>query len=127
MGINFKNSDASWAYSGFNRFRERLADEVGIDLRKMKGFQPLELNDEQGLEWDKKAIDWNTVKNPLKPFLNHSDCDGQISAKKCGTIAEIINNIVSKWDKDDYDTRQANELVKTMRNCFKNNKPLIFI
>ena len=28
MGIDFSHGDASWSYSGFNRFRKRLAQEI---------------------------------------------------------------------------------------------------
>lgn len=30
MGIDFSHCDAHWAYSGFHRFRTRLATQVGL-------------------------------------------------------------------------------------------------
>ena len=38
MGIDFHPGSASWSYSGFNRFRERLAEKIDIDLSTMEGF-----------------------------------------------------------------------------------------
>lgn len=133
MGIDFtwkgreqKEKTASWAYSGFNRFRERLAEAVGIKLREMQGFTPHNLKDQEREEWDRNSTKWDSVKHPLKIFLNHSDCDGQLSALRCAKMAPEIEKIIKTWDVHDYDRTMGEVLAKNMRRCAKLGVPLIF-
>lgn len=129
MGLNFKNSKAQWSYSGFNRFREKVARGIGIDLRNMIGFAPFNLSGKELDIWEAQAGSWKDIKSPLKYFLNHSDCEGQISAKRCGLIYPILNKIVLSLEdsiENEHDKSSGKELVKTMKDCAKNNKPLIF-
>lgn len=72
MGLDFRTAEipydedlppeqrAHWSYSGFHRFRQRLAAEIGIELEEMQGFGG-------DKEWDEKQ--------PLTPLLTHSDCE----------------------------------------------------
>lgn len=122
MGINFKEygghySNAQWSYSGFGNFRRKVALEFGIDLFLMEGFCGNRLM---------TPISWNTVKHPIKYFLNHSDSDGSISAKRCEVLYPIIKDVISKWDKNTHDYISGRDLIKTMKICAKNNKRLIF-
>lgn len=116
MGIDFtwKNIEledtAHWSYGGFNRFREKVAAEMMIDLRSMKGF---------GGEKEWKEAD-------LTPFLSHSDCDGELSPEDCEKTASALEKILSSWE-DDYDKREGMTLVKNMKECAKNNVPLEFV
>lgn len=112
MGLNFRNSNAQWSYGGFNRFRERLAAEIGINLREMEGFV------DGGLSWKK-------IKDPIAPFLNHSDCDGDLSPEQCATVAPRLRELVDGWD-DDHDKRNALELAKDMKIHAAASKPLVF-
>ncbi len=117
MGLDFtfntcKMETAHWSYSGFMHFRERLAFEIGITLNDFQGFGGFNK--------------WKDIKSPLKYFLNHSDCDGQLSAKRCEKLANIIEDIISKWPNDDYDKETAQILIGNMRACFNDNVPLIF-
>lgn len=106
----------SWAYSGFMRFRQRVAMTIGIDLRNMWGFQPtvLEIAEkrrgskvmagqipnwesferEQIAWWEAQAGRWEDVDNPLVPFLHHSDCDGDLSPEQCATVAPALREAV---------------------------------
>ena len=115
MGLDFVGADAHWSYSSFNSFRHKLAKEVGIDLDEMDGFG------------GRKS--WARVKTPLKWLLNHSDCDGQITAKRCAKMAPILRGAVLQWvnlKEHEYDLEQALELAEGMRECGRRNKPLIF-
>jgi len=112
MGLNFRHSSAQWSYSGFMRFRERLAEAEGIELKKMWGF-------------GEPFLPWKPVKNDIKHFLNHSDCDGQIGPAKLKLIYPIIERIVTPWEHD-HDRANALELVETMKKCIKKKQPLIF-
>lgn len=165
MGIGFivdgKSSGAHWSYSGFNNFRTRLALEAGINLKKMEGF--IELDREQTIkevgwegyrkaikeEYERGKISWDTIDDPLKPFLNHSDCEGELSPEECAQIAPRIRELVERWpDKvtlevnpefraqmphypeqmvmDDYDKQHAMLLVRAMEEAVRLDKPLEF-
>ena len=112
MGIDFSNCDASWSYSGFYRFRKRLAAAAGFDLTQMDGFEGHK--------------PWSEIKDALVPFLNHSDCEGTLSPKQCEKIAPRLKQVISLWP-DDYDKMKALELIKGMRVAVKSKKSLRFM
>lgn len=111
MGLDFEGSEARWSYIGFNRFRERLAFAIGLELEDLEGFGG--------------TIKPAQVKDDIKWLLFHSDCDGQISARRCAKVAPRIREIVACWDAD-YDKEQALLLAQGMESCAKHGKPLIF-
>lgn len=106
MGLGFNNSTASWSYSGFHNFRKRLALEIDVRLDDMIGFK----SGDDGISWD-------TVKDPIKLLLNHSDCDGELTSEECGIIAPRLRELVSKWPDDDYDKEAALKLAEGMEEC----------
>lgn len=106
MGLDFNACMAHWSYSGFNRFRERLAAAEGRSL-------------DSYFEMDERAT-------PLSPLLNHSDCDGDISPEDCATVAKALREIVMRWPEDDYDRQHGLLLAEGMEYCAKNNEPLEF-
>ena len=112
MGLDFSHSDAHWSYSGFMHFRTRLADEVGIDLSRMDGFDGIER--------------WDGIEDDIVPFLNHSDCDGTLSPEQCKTIAPRIEQLIAKWDDGDYDKQHAERLLEGMNLAAKLNETLVF-
>lgn len=112
MGIDFSHCDAHWSYFGFNHFRIRVANEIDIDLDSMEGFGG--------------SGSWDDIKDPLKYFLNHSDCDGTITAKRCGKIATRLEEVISKWGDNDYDKKQAERLIAGMRLATQRGEELIF-
>ena len=113
MGLDFSRGDARWAYSGFNRFREKLGNEIGIDLRKMLGFGP-------------PYISWDGINDDIVLLLNHSDCDGELSPNECSLIAPRLRELIKDWDDDEYDTYTAKKLANAMDECARLNEPLIF-
>ena len=112
MGIDFSHCDAHWAYSGFNRFRARLAKQIGINLDSMIGFGG--------------NHSWESVSDPIKPFLNHSDCDGNLTVDECWAVAPRIQQLISDWKDDDYDKIHALELIEGMKNAVASLEPLEF-
>ncbi len=94
MGLDFSHGNAHWTYSGFNRFRKRLAAAIGFDLDEMDGFK---LN----------GRSWNDMKDAIKPLLNHSDCDGDLTPDECRQVEPRLREIVSAWPDDDFDKQQA--------------------
>lgn len=112
MGIDFSHCDAHWAYSGFNRFRSRLASAVGIDWEEI--FE------------SKNIKTLLKCKDPIIGLLNHSDCDGDLSPLQCRVISPRLKEIVSPWPDEDYDKQQALELVKGMELAAKKKERFIF-
>lgn len=123
MGLDFIGAKAHWAYSGFNRFRERLAQEARINLSEMQGFKT-----KDGTKFGTvvKGKSWDKINDPIKYLLNHSDCEGQISSQRCGLIIPRIKELIKNWDDNDYDKQEALKLVNGMEDCFLNKNPLIF-
>lgn len=143
MGLDFNHSEAHWAYSGFNRFREKLANEIGICLPFMEGFWSqgdssystveltkrilgLKLFDEHFYWLPKTPLKWDNIKDPIVDLLYHSDCDGNLTTSQCRKIAPRIRELVKNWEEDDYDKKQAVLLAEGMEFCAKNRKILKF-
>lgn len=117
MGLDIYPGDAHWSYSGFNRFRELIAEAEGIELRSMVGF---------GGE-----IEWSTVESILEPFLDHSDCDGDISREDCAIMWRRLEEIVesfadSKSIDQQYGLQEGRKLVHGMKCCAESGERLIF-
>lgn len=149
---------AFWEYSGFNSFREKVAAQIGINLRKMEGFSDVDKSilSEQGWEAYRKAyeadalapkISWDTVNDPIKGLLHHSDCEGEIPAEQCAAIADRLEEIIKDWPDTDtlkidpfwqargyspeitlsnYDKQQATGLIAGLREAAATGKPLEF-
>lgn len=113
MGIDFSHCDARWAYSGFMRFRERLAATVGII-----DFSKIERTDDKRL--------YKIKNDPLYYILAHSDCDGNLTVEECRKLAPRLKEVLSTWP-DDYDKLMGLKLVDGMLNAVENNEPLEFL
>jgi hypothetical protein len=83
MGLDFSHTEAHWAYTSFSRFRRALATFEGIDIDAMRGFT-------QG------GKPWESVTTPLKPLLDHSDCDGDLSPEECATVAPRLRQVIDE-------------------------------
>lgn len=116
MGVDI--GGAHWAYGGFARFREEIAAIEGVKLRDMYGFGG----------WsnpDCKQIPWDTVNTPLKPLLDHSDCDGELTPEECAEVYPRLEQLISRLN-DPYDREQAALLVAAMKQAIEDNEPLEF-
>lgn len=117
---------ASWAYSGFARFRERVALTIGI--------------------WLPDMCDWEDVASPLVPFLHHSDHDGEMTPAECAACApalsEALENLTPaiEWQRrngiegpkgipehwEDNDVLGGRVLVAMMEACGRYGRRLLF-
>jgi len=88
MGLNFSHGDARWAYSEFKYFRRKLAKEIGIFLELMDGYTSF-------------GISWDEVEDPIKPLLDHSDCEGALTPEECKSIAPRLMELIKNWEDDD--------------------------
>jgi len=112
MGLDFDKSDAHWAYSGFHRFRCRLAKEAGIDLNSMEGFGG--------------GISWDTFDDPIKPLLDHSDCDGLLTPQECKAVAPRLKELISGWADGDWDRMTAQRFADDLQKCADSNEDMVF-
>lgn len=114
MGLNFNlcnDIDSQWSYSGFHRFRTHLAKSIGIRLDEMEGFTG-----------DGKT--WDSVDDPIKIFLYHSDCDGELYGSECEKIYPRLIEIVSSWPNtvdNEHDITNALKLAEAMKECAETN------
>jgi hypothetical protein len=114
MGLSIYPGGASWAYGGFRRFRERLAEAEGFDLNEMAGYG------------DDPCRDWDEIHSTLAPLLNHSDRDGYLGAWECEPMVMRLRRIIRDWDEDDYDRQQAKVLIKGMEHCVEHRCAMVF-
>lgn len=114
MGLDFNYSEVCWGYINFGEFRRKLAVEIGVNLDSMEGFGGI--------------IPWKNVKeDAIIDFLDHSDCDGNLTPQQCGAIAPRLVELVADWEDDDRDKVKALELAEDMQWCYANDKTLEFI
>jgi hypothetical protein len=113
MGLDFSHCEARWAYSGFFRFRLRLAKEIGFNE-----YEEIKTIDDPRYS--------KISKDPILPLLAHSDCDGDLGPEECKKVAPRLREIVSKWPDDDYDKEQALELADGMDAAAASSEPLKF-
>jgi len=83
MGIDFSHTEAHWSYTSFSRFRRALAAFEGIDLDAMQGFTA-------------GGKPWESVTTPLKPLLDHSDCDGELAPADCTKVAPRLRAVIDE-------------------------------
>lgn len=76
------------SYGGFNRLRHLIAETVNLSLGTMTGYGG-------DTEWP-KSNDSSTL-NRLVPFLNHSDCDGELSPEQCKLIWPALDHAIANW------------------------------
>ncbi|AWN03857.1 hypothetical protein PBI_PEREGRIN_17 [Rhodococcus phage Peregrin] len=125
MGIDI--GQAHWAYGSFHRFRTRLAEAEGIDLNQMEGFQR-PIGECARNSWTNDAGEDITI---LRPFLDHSDCDGELSWQECEQVVDRLAEILNEWAKAsesefDHDVYEGRVLVTEMRACINHKEALEF-
>lgn len=169
MGLDFSHCDAHWGYCSFHTFRSMLAESAGFCLDDMEGFsrarygqaldKAREEYDPDGDESYQDVLEriwtemveaegpkrsWDEIDDPIKPLLNHSDCDGILTPEECRQIAPRLRELVEPWpDKvqsfiehegkkipanwyDNWDKVQALRLVKGMEKAAAANENLRF-
>ena len=105
MGLDTSHNAWHGAYSAFARWRNEIANLIGVPLELMEGFfSPAHSNAMALAEFageNSKAlrelvgrncpIKWEILKpDPLLTLLSHSDCDGEISPEDCAKIADRL-------------------------------------
>jgi len=113
MGIDFSHGKAHWSYSGFMRFRARLAETLGYvdSLSHM-------YNDGT----------YTCMKNEaIYPLIDHSDCDGNLTVEEMQQIIPQLEDIINSWPADDGEKSRGKFLVESMKEAISENEPLEFM
>lgn len=121
MGLDFSHGDAHWPYGGFMRFRNALAAYEGIHLTDMEGFHRYR-------EPDHPMRSWDTVTTPLKPLLDHSDCDGELTPEECRQVAPRLREVIDAiWPQDGHERQAGLRLAEAMDAAAAAGEPLEFM
>ncbi|WP_343243758.1 hypothetical protein [Streptomyces sp. SID13726] len=108
--------DVSWSYTGFNLFREWLAEAEGFALTDMHGFGG-----------DRP---WNSVSTTLTPLLDHPDDTGpDLTPAQCVAMLPRLEAIVEQRRRDAGERRRVDdvrELVAVIRFCLEREVELVF-
>jgi hypothetical protein len=89
MGLDTTHDAWHGAYSAFSRWREKLAEIVGIPLGLMEGYYHNDPID----KW--LPISWEALKpDVLHILLDHSDAEGEIVAEDCGPLADRLEELL---------------------------------
>ena len=106
---------AHWSYSGFGAFREKLAITEGFFLDDMQGFEG--------------SKSWDLVTTPLKPLLNHSDCDGEMTPAEAAEVWPRLAEIAEDWKASgmlEWDLQSMRALVELLQGAAKNEWTVLF-
>ena len=69
---------------------------------------------------------WRGVRSPLRPLLDHSDCEGTLGPSSCAKVAPELRRIVKTWNVHDYDRQMGLLLADMMDMAAKRGKKLEF-
>lgn len=124
MGLDI--GDYSASYSSFNRLRAQIAEAEGFDLYQMLGYckhsghsHPYDVCPEAYRSWDE-------VSSPLVPLLNHSDCDGALTADECRAMLPRLTEVVAGLAIVGRSRTQADALVDDIRWSAETGRTLTF-
>jgi hypothetical protein len=85
MGLNTSHGCFDGSYSSFGRFRDLLAEQIGINLRK----------DYIGYGNENATLNLQDIQHDLMPLFDHSDCDGELSVAESQRIADGLDQILA--------------------------------
>lgn len=86
MGLDTSHNCWHGPYSSFSRFRKSLGEQIGINLNEYDGFG------------GEKSFD--TLTHDVRPLLDHSDCDGQLSVKEAKQVADGLTSILKNFNEN---------------------------
>ena len=115
MGIAFSHGNASWSYSGFMTFRTKIVNTIGLPGGLSEAYN----------DGSYKFL----INDPIYAFINHSDCDGDLSVEELKVVAPRLEEIIESWETNhihNYDIISGKELVESMKRAISNNEKLGF-
>ncbi|MFD4901832.1 hypothetical protein [Streptomyces sp. NPDC058411] len=109
--------DVSWSYTGFNMFREWLAEAEGFTLAEMNGFGGNRM--------------WGSVATTLTPLLDHPDDEGSLTPAQCAAMLPRLEAITYEphEEGDPVHERRVDDvrqLVAVVKYCLEKDVELVF-
>lgn len=101
MGLDTTHNAWHGPYSSFGRWRKWLAKQIGFNLEEMQGYGGDRPFDE--------------MDHDIKPLLNHSDCDGELSPEECKQIANGLKQIIDKVSNQSTDLIESRHIEVTIQ------------
>ena len=112
MGLDITHCETRWSYHGFDNFRTRIAETIGIPLDLMQGYT------------DHNPRPWDMVDDPLEILLMHSDCDGKLTPQECAQIYPRLEVVMQEWGVDE--DSQIAKLIRAMKFGVEHDVELVF-
>ncbi|MFD5145259.1 hypothetical protein [Streptomyces sp. NPDC058401] len=110
--------DVSWSYTGFNMFREWLAQTEGFTLAEMNGCGGDRM--------------WSSVTTTLTPLLDHPDDEGSLSPAQCAAMLPRLEAITGQRQYERGDPvlgrriDDVRQLVSVIKYCLEKDVELVF-
>ena len=118
MGLDCSHGAFNGPYSRFNRFRQYVARAVDAS------YPP---HNDKNLDdtYIYFADDFNKAEHPgLIAFLEHSDCDGEMSPKVCKQVADELEALLPKIVEEGKSMTQ--QFIKGCREAAESRETLTF-
>jgi hypothetical protein len=118
MGLDTTHGAWNGPYSYFNKFRENISRRVGHELRQFEGFGG--------------SVPFDVLKeDDIRILLDHSDCDGEISAEDCGKLSTRLFELAKEfpYEPEQSDMPMKLLILKFANGCklaHKRNEPIKF-
>jgi hypothetical protein len=120
------------SYGYFSRYRKEIFKFFhDQDLDKMEGFA-LPTSGEDTLGTDNSLRFKDLKSKELLPFINHSDCDGDLTPQECAECIPDLERYLEYLKKlenkegTDYFIQTTEQLLEMFRHSVKINEPVSF-
>jgi hypothetical protein len=113
MGLDTSHDAWHGPYSSFNQFRHKIAEAIGVNLDSFEGYGG--------------NVPFDELKRGVRWLLDHSDCDGHITPKRCKLIADDLKKIIPLLEDGVWSPKS--QAIKFMKGClkaYKKNEKLDF-
>lgn len=139
MGLDVSHDCWSGAYSGFGRWRDKLAEVAGYEFIEdvARGGRRMVALDygswPEANYYDPPIVPFRTdgTPDPLLLLLLHSDCEGKVRAEHAGPLADRLTELLPDIEGDGHghvgDYREATQtFIAGLRVAELNGEDVVF-
>lgn len=123
MGLDFYPEGPHFSYTGFSYFRNNIAHYFKIPLVLSGYIWSSQTGDKLPftfIDYDLDQIEFTGKHTFLELFLNHSDCDGQLTPEECKGISVLMDEYILQLEKD------VKKMKSNYHKLFKTKKNYVF-
>lgn len=123
MGLDFYPEGPHFSYDGFSYFRNNIAHYFKIPLVLSGYIWSSQTGDKLPftfIDYDLDQIEFTGKHTFLELFLNHSDCDGQLTPEECKGISVLMDEYILQLEKD------VKKIKSNYHKLFKTKKDYVF-